>query len=428
MTARSFLNQRIKLSRRAFGFAGALSMSGFWQAATAVALSKSDLENLSNAMRRPIEQGEIAGMVTLLASKGQTHVEALGVKDLQSQEPMRRDTIFRIASMTKPVTAAAAMILVEEGKLGLDDPVDKFLPELANRSVLRSLDGPLDDTVPAKRPITLRDLLTFRMGLGAIMVYPAQYPIQHAMEEAGVAPSADIFSKSADEFMKRLGSPPLVHQPGEAWMYHTGLDVTGVLIARAAGKSLGDFMAERIFEPLGMKDTGFFVSPEKLHRLATAYQRDEAGKLVVWDKARGGKWDGPPPFEAGGAGLVSTVDDFHAFARMMLSFGEHESKRILTRESVEAMTTDQITREQKAASPFYPGFWDNRGWGLGLSMTRAPDGSGHYGWDGGYGTTYVANPARDTVAILLMQRMMAGPDDFVINLEFLKLAYEAIES
>ncbi|MBC8037910.1 MAG: beta-lactamase family protein [Rhizobiales bacterium] len=408
-------------------------MTGHWPAAAAGSrLSKSELTQIADAMRGHVERGEVPGMVTLLSHGNEVHVEALGVKDLQSPEPMRRDTIFRIASMTKPVTAAAAMLLVEEGKLGLDDPVDKFLPELAGRKVLRSLESPLDDTVPAARAITLRDLLTFRMGIGAVMVFPAKYPIQHAMEEAGVAPGPNLFPGAPDEFMKRLGGLPLVHQPGEVWMYHTGLDIAGVLLARAAGKSLGEFMAERIFVPLGMKDTGFYVPESKLDRLATAYQRDEAGKLVVWDKARGGKWASPPAFEAGGGGLVSTVDDFHAFARMMLNSGQHGSVRILSPESVEAMTTDQITPEQKAASPFYPGFWDNRGWGLGLSMTTGPDGissePGRYGWDGGYGTTYIADPGRDMVAILLMQRMMGGPDDFAINQEFLKLAYEAIKS
>ncbi|MGO4839242.1 serine hydrolase domain-containing protein, partial [Rhizobiaceae sp. 2RAB30] len=193
-------------------------------------------------------------------------------------------TIFRIASIGKPITAAAAMILVEEGKLGLDDPVDRFLPEVADRKVLRTLGSELDDTVPARRPITLRDLLTLRAGIGAVMVFPPKYPVQAAMQAAGVAPSAELFRETSDEYMKRIGSLPLVYQPGDVWLYHTGIDIAGVLVARASGMSLGDFMAERIFEPLGMKDTGFYVPSDKLDRLATLYRADNAGKPVVMDE------------------------------------------------------------------------------------------------------------------------------------------------
>jgi CubicO group peptidase (beta-lactamase class C family) len=251
------------------------------------------------------------------------------------------------------------------------------------------------------------------------------------MVEAELAPSPDLFPHSPDEFMKRLGNLPLIHQPGENWMYHTGLDVLGVLIARAADMSFGNFLEQRIFAPLGMKDTGFSVPEAKLDRLATCYRVDPAtGKLVVWDEARGGHWSQPPIFEAGGGGLVSTADDYFAFARMMLDHGMREQKRILARRSVDAMITDQITPAQKIASPFYPGFWDTRGWGFGLAMTTAPDNiskvPGRYGWDGGYGTTYIADPHEDLVVILLTQRVAQGPDDFAINQETVKLAYQAI--
>ena len=221
------------------------------------AFSPVRLARLSDVMRDHVERGEVAGVVALLARRDEVHAVALGVQDLDVGTPMRRDGIFRIASMTKPVTAAAAMILVEQEKLRLDDPVDGLLPELAGRRVLRSIDSPVDDTVPANRPITLRDLLTFRAGFGAVMAPPGQYPIQAAIEEAGLAPGPNPLPFGPDEFLRRLGGLPLMHQPGERWMYHTGSDVLGVLVERAAGMAFGDFLAERIFAPLGMKDTGF---------------------------------------------------------------------------------------------------------------------------------------------------------------------------
>jgi CubicO group peptidase (beta-lactamase class C family) len=348
------------------------------------------------------------------------------------RDPMRRDTIFRIASMTKPVTAAAAMILVEEGKLRLDEPVDRWLPELADRKVLRALDSPLDDTVPAKRAITLRDLLTFRLGLGAVMAPPDQYPIQQAMAEAGVAPGPHLAAVDPDELMKRFGRLPLIHQPGEKWMYHSGSDILGVLIARVTGQTLEAFLRERIFVPLGMKDTAFSVPEAKLDRLATCYQTDAGtGGLALFDEARGGKFARPPVFESAGGGLVSTADDYLAFSRMMLNMGKHGNERILSRLSVELMTTDQITPEQKAASPFFPGFWDSRGWGFGLSIiTRRDDVAavpGRFGWDGGYGTSGYSDPKEDMVAILMTQRVWDAAGTPTLYLDFWTQAYQAID-
>ena len=235
---------------------------------------------------------------------------------------MRRDTIFRLASMTKPITAVGAMILVEECKVRLDDPVDRWLPELKDRKVLRTIESPLDDTVPAKRPITLRDLLTFRAGYGEVAFLSPTCPLQKAMMEARLPLTEWLFAGTPDEFMKRLGNLPLAHQPGERWLYHMGCEILGVLIARVSGQSLGSFLRERIFEPLGMKDTGFFVPEAKLDRLPTCYGTDlSTGQLVVLDEARGGQVARPPVFEAGAGGLVSTVDDMAAFGQMMLQQG-----------------------------------------------------------------------------------------------------------
>ena len=387
---------------------------------------------MADVMRGYVERGELAGVVTLLCRHDEVQMEAIGAQNLATTTPIQRETIFRIASMTKPITAAAAMILVEETKLRLDEPVDRWLPELADRKVLRGIDSPLDDTVPAKRPLTLRDLLTFRLGLGAVMVFPDVYPIQKAMAEAGIAPGPRPLSFSADEFMARVGGLPLVHQPGEQWMYHTGSDILGVLIARAAGMSLGDFLKERIFEPLAMKDTGFSVPEAKLDRLASCYHADPAtGQLAVYDEARGGFWARQPVFESGGGGLVSTADDYLAFGRMLLRYGRHGADRILSRPAVELMTADQLTPEQKASSPFVPGFWDTRGWGFGLSVITRRGGvglsPGSFGWDGGFSTSGYCDPQEDMVGILLVQRMMTSPSGFDFHRDFWTLAYQAID-
>ena len=396
-------------------------------------LSKARLDRMHDVMAGHVTRGQVPGLVALISRRGETHVDAIGMKTIGGNDPMRRDTIFRIASLSKPITAAAAMILVEECKLRLDDPVDRWLPELADRKVLRAIDSPLDDTVPAKRAITLRDLLTFRLGLGAVMVFPEQYPIQKAMTEAGVAPGPFLPTQAPDEVMRRYGSLPLLHQPGEKWMYDTGSHILGVLIARVSGQTLEAFLRERIFAPLGMKDTGFHVPEAKLERLATSYWTagGTSSGLVVFDEARGGRFAKPPVFESGSGGLVSTADDYLAFCRMMLSKGKHGSERILSRPSVELMTTDHITLEQKAASPFFANFWDNRGWGFGLSIiTRRNDIAGvpgRFGWDGGYGTSGYSDPTEDLIGILMTQRVWDSPSTPAVYLDFWTSAYQAID-
>jgi CubicO group peptidase (beta-lactamase class C family) len=395
--------------------------------------STARLARMHDVMTRHVDGGRLPGLVTLVSRRGDTQVDTIGAMAFDDSTPMRRDTIFRIASMTKPVTAAAAMILVEDGRLRLDDPVDDILPELKDRKVLRSLDSPLDDTVPAKRAITLRDLLTFRAGYGAVMVFPEKYPIQKAMADAGVAPSASIFAGSADELMRKFGSLPLIHQPGEQWLYHSGSDILGVLIMRASGQSLERFLTERIFAPLGMKDTGFSVPAAKIDRLPVAYRTDfKTKERVVFDAAKDGLFAKPPAFESGGGGLVSTVDDYLAFARMMLGQGRSGRERILSRASVELMTTDQITPAQKAASlPLAANFWDNRGWGFGLSViTRRDDLAGtpgRFGWDGGYGTSAYMDPKEDLIGILMTQRLWEAPVPPAVVIDFWTQVYQAID-
>jgi CubicO group peptidase (beta-lactamase class C family) len=394
------------------------------------ATAETGFARIGAALDDAVAAGAVPGLVALVARGGTVHVHAAGVRNLETGAPMQRDTIFAVASIAKPLTAAAALLLVEDGVLGLDEPVDRFLPELANRRVIRSLERPLDDTVPAARPITLRDLLTMRMGLGAVFADPATSPLLQRMAELELAPGPRLFRHGPDGFMRRIGTLPLVHQPGERWLYHTGLDIAGVLVARASGMSLGAFQRRRLFAPLGMTDTGFFAPPEKAGRLATVYWRDRgSGRLAVWNPASGASFAEPPAFEAGGGGHVSTVDDFHVFGRMLLDRGTYRGRRILSEASVAAMLTDAITPAQKSASPFFPGFWDTHGWGLGIGLVTAPDAisqrQGRFGWWGGFGTSFWCDPATDTVALLFTQRMMASADDAALGNEFLRCALAA---
>ncbi|MGW7481339.1 serine hydrolase domain-containing protein [Nonomuraea muscovyensis] len=391
-------------------------------------LASAGLDRMRHALARSVESGAVPGLVALVGRGADTHVEVMGTLRAGGGEPVRRDTLFRMASATKPVTAAAAMILVEECRLRLDDPVDPWLPELADRKVLARIDAPLEETVPAHRPITLRDLLTFTFGFGAVLAPPDAYPIQVAIRELGLDTTAPEFGP--DEWIRRLGELPLMRQPGELWQYHTGSDVLGVLIARVAGQSFEAFLRERIFEPLGMKDTGFHVPEDRIHRLPVSYAHDPAtGELTVWDEAAGGKYSRPPVFAAGGDGLVSTADDYHAFYRMLLNKGTLGGERVLSRASVELMTTDQLTPGQKTEKDaFGDHFGRHGGYGFGMAVrTHRRDlaSPGQFGWDGGLGTSAYADPAEDLVGILLTQTAQDSPDTPGLIKDFWTTAYQA---
>ena len=397
-------------------------------------LSKARLERMHDVMAGYVDRGQVPGLVALVSRAGELRVDALGSLAVGGQSRVQRDTIFRIASMTKPVTAAAAMILVEECQLRLDEPVDRLLPELADRKVIKRFEGALDDTVPAKRSITVRDLLTFRMGFGIVVAPPDPCPILKAASDLriGLGPPSPASMPAPDEWIRRLGSLPLMHQPGKRWMYSTGSDVLGVLIARASGQPFEAFLRERIFDALGMKDTGFSVPAEKINRLATSYATNpQTGAFEVYDQPANGQWSRPPAFPAGASGLVSTADDFLAFSQMMLNKGKLGSVRILSRASVELMTTDQLTPEQKATSGLTEVFFESRGWGFGVSIvTRRTDlaaSIGMYGWDGGLGTSWRADPAENLTGILLTQCMWPSPSGPDVFLDFWAALYQSID-
>ena len=366
--------------------------------------SKSRLERMHQVLSGYVERKEMPGLVALVSRHDDVHVETLGTLSFGHPAPMRRDTIFRIASLTKPITAVAAMILLEECKLRLDDSIEPWLPELANRRVLKSVSSPLDDTVPARRAITVRDLLTYRMGFGSVMAMPNTYPIQKLIGEyriGGDGPPLPALAPPTGEWLQKLGSLPWLAQPGERWMYQVSADVLGILIARVSGSSLGTFMRQRIFEPLGMKDTAFHVPSEKIDRFPACYFFDpQTSTLAVYDDVANSAWRPEPPLESGGGGLVSTIDDYFAFSRMMLNKGRHGREQILSRATVELMTSDQLTPEQRADSELF--FGTHSSWGLGMAVDirrneifHTP---GRFGWTGGFGTTAYTDPAEGMMA------------------------------
>ena len=312
---------------------------------SAAGLSKSGLERMHRVLSGHIERQEMPGLVALVSRHDDVHIETLGTLSFGASGPMKRDTIFRIASITKPVTAVAALILMEDGKLRLDDSIEPWLPELANRRVLKSLASQPDDTVPAKRAITVRDLLTSCMGFGSVMAMPDTYPIQKLIREyriGGDGPKLQSQWPPTDEWLRNLGSLPLLAQPGERWLYDVSINVLGVLVARASGQSLGTFMRERIFAPLGMKDTAFRVPIEKAGRLPGFYfPNRQTNALDPFENTAQSTWLAEPRFESGSGGLVSTLDDYFAFSRMLLNKGRHGQEQILSRASVELMTADR---------------------------------------------------------------------------------------
>ncbi|WP_392670075.1 serine hydrolase domain-containing protein [Streptomyces sp. LN785] len=375
--------------------------------------------DLHDILEAHVSKGPVPGAVGLVARGDRIEVSAVGSADIEGTAPMTRESIFRIASITKPIVAAAAMLLVEDGRIGLNDPVDRWLPELASPKVLRTPSGPLDDVVPATRPITVLDLQTFRAGYGfpADFSVPGVAPLFSELKQ-GPEPAA---APAPDEWMATLARIPLLHQPGEAWLYNTCSDILGVLIARATGASLPDFLAERIFEPLGMPDTGFVVPQAELDRFTSYYRIGPDGNAQLVD-APTGQWSSMPAFASGAGGLVSTVDDWLAFARMLLADGGG----LLSPASVRQMTTDRLTPAQREASAL---FIEGQGWGFGGSVDveqvdpwNVP---GRYGWVGGTGTTAHLSPSTGAVTIMLSQLEMTGPTPPELMRDFWRYAADA---
>ncbi|MCB1289647.1 MAG: beta-lactamase family protein [Mycobacterium sp.] len=354
------------------------------------------------SIEEAVASGLLAGAVTLVWHRGEVlQTNAIGHRDVDAGLPMRRDTIFRIASMTKPVTVAAAMTLVQEGRIALSDPVGRWLPELAEMRVLAEPTGPLDRTVPARRPITIEDLMTHRSGLA--YAFSVTGPIGRAYAQVSLR-------QDADHWLAEVAGLPLVHQPGERLTYSHATELLGIALSRIEGKPLHTVLDERILAPLGMSDTGFFISGDKRDRAATMYRLDAHEGLR--HDAMGPIPVREPRFCQGGASLVSTADDYLRFARMLLGGGEVDGVRVLSEESVRLMRTDRLTEEQKRQPFLGAPFWVGRGFGLNLSVVTdpsksqrlfGPGGAGTFNWPGAYGTWWQADPANDLILIYLIQ-------------------------
>ncbi|MQY21392.1 serine hydrolase domain-containing protein [Nocardia macrotermitis] len=397
--------------------------------------SADGLALLSETLAGYVERGEVPGLVAMIHRGGElVQVDSAGWLDREARRPMRRDALFRMASMTKPVTAVAALQLVEQGLIGLSDPVDRWLPELADRKVMRDPLGAPEDVVPASRPITLEDLLTYRFGLGWGRSALAPQLFSLTADPVGTALSIPgVESLDPDAWMRRLGELPLIAQPGELWRYHTSSDVLGVLISRITGQPFDTVLAERIFEPLGMVDTGFVVPESGRERLTVLYSRDGD----VLDHPDTTRWAQRPRFVSGGAGLISTLDDYARFARMILGRGELDGTRILTADTVETMARDRLTPAQHTDPPFNPPLgqtmWDEQGFGYGVQVRIRQDGIGPdigtVSWPGGFGTCWIADPRHDLAALLFVQVsniIVAGDWQIPLGEDFLNLTYRAL--
>lgn len=367
-----------------------------------------DKERVEAALRPHLEAGECVGLTWLVADDDGVTTGALGSFDDAGERAVGIDTIYRIASLSKPVVAAAALLLCDTGELAVDEPIDRLVPELADRRVLTDPAGPLDDTVAADRPITVEDLLTSRLGLGWDFSDTSSFdqPAMALLGELGLGagPPQPQALPPSDEWLSRFGTVPLERQPGECWLYDTSLLVLGVVVERATGMKLGEALSNLIFEPLGMTDTSFAVADESSTRLGACFADDgEAGARRVYDPADG-QWRTDPPFHAGNGGLLSTVTDYFTFADAL----RHDD--LLTPETFTAMTTNHLTADQLAGSAPEPGGGLGWGYGLGVRVGGSDlESPGTYGWDGGLGATWRTDPDRGIVAILLTNTAWLNP-------------------
>jgi CubicO group peptidase (beta-lactamase class C family) len=350
------------------------------------------MTSLQDLLEAAVESGAAPGAAALVSRGDEFEIVAAG--------DLGPDSIVRLASTTKPIVAAAVMLLVDDGLVALDDPIARWLPELASPAVVRTPESPIDDVVPAARPITVEDLLTFRAGWG----FPSDFSLPAVVELLQKLPVFGL-RETPDDWLVTLAGIPMLDQPGDAWLYNTCSDIQGVLIARVSGQTLPEFLAERIFEPLGMTDTDFYVPAEKLDRLP-AFHGSEAMPID------GDLWKEPPIFPSGSGGLASTLADWHRFGLMLLAGGGG----LLTPEAVRLLTTDHLTEEQRDASTLFLG---GAGWGFGGAVE--PD--GRYGWIGGTGTSAHVAPSTNTVGILLTQVQMTGPTPPPLMREFWQYAF-----
>ncbi len=389
-----------------------------------VGLSSERLARLSAHMRSYVESGKLAGIVTLVARRGRiAALEAFGAQDLASGSAMQPDSLFRIYSMTKPITSVAVLQLYEEGRLLLGDPVAKHVPELAGLRALERPDAPLSKTRALERPPTIRDLLTHTAGF--VYDFTATGPLAQAYRDAGILGSMSTLSPKA--WIERLARLPLAHQPGRIWNYGVSDDVLGYVVQSVSGMPFDAFLRARLFAPLGMHDTDFSVPESKHERFAALYAPGPDGELVPSERDLGTRYHEPPSFPSGGGGLVSTAADYWRFDQMLLDGGAFAGTRVLSPKTVELMTANALSAEERKGFVWMPG----NGFGLGVSVlddlgaSAALGSAGSFGWGGAAGTIQWVDPQEELIAILMIQ--ITPPDAYPIQSEFRALVYQAIE-
>jgi len=353
--------------------------------------------SLRGILDEHVARGTAPGIIGVLGAPGE-RIEIVTAGDLAA------DAIVRIQSMTKPILAVAALRLVQDGRLGLDDPVEGLLPELADRRVLRSPEAALDDVEPSQTPIALRHLLTNTSGYG---VQTVPTPLAHAMIANRTAAGQEPVAMGAQDWLDALAALPLAFQPGSGWRYHHSFGILGILLSRVVDGSLEEHLQRSLFGPLGMVDTGYTVPGEKAHRLPAAY-RHVGGQLVEIEPAAGGFSVAPAPFDLSHSELVSTAADYAASAGMLAAGGRHDGQAVLDPELLALMRTDQVPSSAKTEDSFYPGFWDGTGWGFGVAMETAGVRAGRFGWSGGQGTDFSVDP--DGAFRIVLTQVEMGPE------------------
>ncbi|MGY8897070.1 MAG: serine hydrolase domain-containing protein [Paraglaciecola sp.] len=385
-----------------------------------VGMSQARLERIEPAMQAFVDEQKLAGTLTLVARKGKVvHVEGVGYRDREAKAPMSEDTIFRIYSMTKPITAVAALTLWEQGKFQMNDPVSKYLPELANLKVYAGMDGEnmvLEDT---SKVMTIKQLFTHTAGFSYGFT---QSPVDKLYQQSALF-SGQI---KRQDLLKEVAKLPLNHQPGSKWNYSIGTDIIGILVERLSGQTLGAYFEQHIFEPLEMDDTGFYVPKDKQDRLAQIYVINQQGQTVPMENEPLGDYLSAPEIESGGGGLVSTIEDYYTFTQMLLNGGEYQGKRILGRKTVEYMRTNHLPTSLIPFEPTSTG----EGYGLAMSVTVDEQGAntmgsaGDYGWAGAASTYFRIDPKEQMIVISMTQLMPSSY--FSYNKDFKNIAYQAL--
>lgn len=372
-----------------------------------------DLRAVRAVARDAVATGDIPGVVSLVCHRGNlVHADAVGLRDIDDPLPMERSTIFGIASMSKPVTAVLALTLLEEGRIRLDDPITRWLPEFSAMRVLRRPEASLDDTYPAPRAITVEDLMTHRSGLAYGFMAPG--PLGQALfSRFGMGIESPL---APDAWLAQLAELPLAYAPGERFNYGHSTDVLGFLAARAAGTTLRNAFKQRVFEPLGMIDTDFWIPPAKRSRMAQNYRSSAPGQF-----ARAGiaqfTADEAAAYTSGGQGLVSTADDYLTFAKMLLNGGTVSGVQVLKPATVELMTSNRLTAAQREIPLMGGPFFKTKGFGLGVSVVTDPEplagaaGRGSFGWPGGFGGWWQADPVNELLLLWLQECVPGSPID-----------------